>query len=153
MNLKAMFGRRYVVTMDTSLDAETPENRAEFRAKGEDIYYQEIKGRCGTVYNYSKTQVAIVLPTRAARRLAMLLGSALTLLQHADDAMCYKADASHVTSIVRFIKPKRLRQLTAERKAALAIRLARYRFQHSELTQTDRSSRTMSASVLPEAVS
>jgi hypothetical protein len=103
MDLNLMFGDRYEVSLDESWDAETPENRVEFLAKGEKWWYYEIKGKCGTVYPYSETQIAVVLPTRTARRLVKLMGSELTLLQHADDAMCYKADAKHAAAFVRFI--------------------------------------------------
>jgi len=127
MDLKQLFGDKYLVTLDESWEAETPQNRAEFQANDEEKFYYEIKGKCGTVYPYSKTQVAVVLLTRAAGRLVKLMGSELVLLQHADDAICYKADAKHAAAIVRFIRPKRLRQLTSEHKAALAARLARYR--------------------------
>ena len=44
-------------------------------------------------------------------------GPELTLLQHADDAMCYRADVKHATVLVQFIKPKFHRQLTPEHKA------------------------------------
>ena len=59
-----------------------------------------------------------------------LMGSELTLLQHADDAMCYKADAKHTPAIVRFIKPKRLRPLAAEQKAVLTATSCTHRFQN-----------------------
>jgi len=153
MNLKTMFGGRYVVTMDESWEAETPENRAEFLAKQEQWWYWEIRGKCGWVYPYGETQIAVLLPTRAARRLDKLMGSDLTLLQHADDDKCYRADVKHVSALVRFIKPKRLRQLTAEHQAALAAQLARYRLQHPRLTQTDRNSQAEPASVPQEMAS
>ncbi len=137
MDLVKMFGDKYHVTQDESWEAETPANRVEFLAKGDEVWYYEIKGKRGTVYPYSQTQVAVVLPTRAARRLVQLMGAELVLLQHADDSLCYKAGAKHAAAIVRFIRPKRLRQLTAEHKAALASRLARYRFQSPKLLQTN----------------
>ena len=153
MDLKRMFGDKYIITLDESWDAETPENRAEFKAKGEEWWYYEIKGKCGTVYPYSETQIAVVLPTRTARRLVKLMGSELTLLQHADDAMCYKADAKHTAAIVRFIKPKRLRQLTAEQRAAMVTRLARYRFKNPKPSQINRASETKPTPALPGASS
>lgn len=61
-----MFGGKYVITLDESWDAETPANRAEFLAKNEVWWYYEIKGRCGTAYPFSETEVAVVLPARAA---------------------------------------------------------------------------------------
>jgi hypothetical protein len=57
-----------------------------------------------------------------------LMGSELTLLQHADDAMCYKADVKHAQALVRFIKPKSLRQLTETHRAVLSARLAAHRY-------------------------
>ena len=69
MDLNKLFGKRYVVTLDPSWDAESPENRAESRPEDVPWHYHEIKGRCGMVYPYSETQIAVVLPTRAARRL------------------------------------------------------------------------------------
>ena len=52
---------------------------------GDPWWYYEIRGKRGWVYPYSETQIAVVLPTRAARRLMKLMGSELVLLQHADD--------------------------------------------------------------------
>src|ERR1019366_5225627 len=127
MDLREMFGDRYLVTMEESWGAELPETRAEFQAMSDGWRYQEIKGKCGMVYPYSEAQIAVVLPTRAARRLFKLMGPDLTLLQHADDAMCYKADVKHVTALVRFIKPKSRRPLTPEHKTTLTARLALYR--------------------------
>jgi hypothetical protein len=152
MDLKKSFGNRYVVAMDASWEAETPEHRAEFLAKGDEVYYYEIKGRCGMVYLYSKTMIAVVLPTRAARRLVKLMGHELVLLQYADDSMCYKADAKHAEAIVRFIKPQRLRPLAVEHKAALTDRLARYRSQNQKIMQTN-SSNVESAPALPGVAS
>jgi hypothetical protein len=122
-----MFGDRYLVTMEESWGAERAETRTEFQAMSDGWRYQEIKGKCGMVYPYSETKIAVVLPTRAARRLLRIMGPELTLLQHADDAMCYKADVKHAAALVRFIKPKSRRQLTPEHKATLAARLALYR--------------------------
>jgi len=127
MDLREMFGDRYLVTMEESWGAERPEIRAELQAMSDGWRYQEIKGMCGTVYPYSETQIAVVLPTRAARRLLKLMGPELTLLQHADDERCYRADAKHAATLVRFIKPKSRRQLTPEHKATLAARLALFR--------------------------
>jgi len=151
MDLKKIFGVRYIITMDESWEAETPDNRAEYLAKGDEVYYYEIKGRCGMVYLYSKTMIAVTLSTRAAHRLMKLMGPELVLLQHADDAMCFKADVQHAEALVRFIKPQRLRPFTAEHKTALADRLGRYRSQNQQLTQTN-SSNNESASVLPGVV-
>jgi len=135
MDLRTMFGDRYVVTMEGGLEVETAGSRPD--SEGDDVSwrYTEIKGKRGMVYPYSETQVAVVLPTRAAHRLMKLMGSELTLLQHADDAMCFKADAKYAAVFVRFIRPKRLRQLTAEHKAALAARIALYRFHSPKSSQ------------------
>jgi hypothetical protein len=127
MDLNKLFGKRYVVTLDPSWDAETPENRAEFLAAGDLWWYYEIKGQCGMAYPYNRISIAVILPTRAARRLVKLMGSELTLLQHADDEMCYRADAKHAEALVRFIKPKSRCHLTPAHKAALAARLAAHR--------------------------
>jgi len=127
MDLNKMFGHKYQVTLDESWDAERTETRAELQAMSDGWRYQEIKGKCGTVYPYSETQIAVVLPTRAARRLFKLMGPKLTLLQHADDAMCYRADFNHAETLVRFIRSKSLRRLTTEHKEALTTRLALYR--------------------------
>ena len=140
MNLREMFGDRYLVTMEESWDAEMPENRAEFQAMSDDWRYQEIKGKCGMAYPYSETQIAVVLPNRTARRLLKLMGPELTLLQHADDEMCYKADAKHAGALIRFIKPKSRRQLTPEHKATLAARLALYRSGRPRISLTNFSS-------------
>jgi len=78
MDLLTMFGDRYLVTMEESWGAERPETRAELQAMSDGWRYQEIKGRCGMVYPYSETQIAVVLPTRAARRLLRLMGPELT---------------------------------------------------------------------------
>jgi hypothetical protein len=137
MNLKTMFGRQYVVTLEESCVVETPENQAEARDDEEDWAYQEIKGKCGTVYPYSEAQIAVVLPTRAAHRLMKLMGPELVLLQHADDEMCFKADAQYSEALVQFIKAKSRRQLTPAHKAVLAARLARYRFQRPKPAQTE----------------
>jgi hypothetical protein len=110
MDLKKIFGDKYMVTLDESWESETPENRTEFLAKGKEVWYYEIKGRRGTIYPYSDTHIAVVLPTRSARRLVNLMGSELILLQHADDAMCFKADVQHTNALIRFIKPKRMRK-------------------------------------------
>jgi hypothetical protein len=132
MDLKQLFGHKYLVTMEESWTAETPENRAEFEDNGDRWRYYELKGKSGMVYPYSETQIAVVLPTRAARRLMKLMGSELVLLQHADDLMCFKADAKHAAAIVRFIKPKRLGQLSEAHKAILSARLAANRYRRGQ---------------------
>lgn len=151
MDLREMFGDRYLVTMEESWASERQENRTEFEAAGESWRYAEIKGRCGTVYPYSATQVAAVLPTRAARRLLRLMGPELTLLQHADDEMCYRADVKHATTLVRFIKPKSRRQLTPEHKATLTARLALYRSGGPRTSSMTFPSAINEAPHLPEA--
>jgi hypothetical protein len=150
MDLRKMFGDRYLVTMEESWGAELPENRDELQAMADGWRYQEIKGKCGTVYPYSETQIAVVLPTRAARRLLRLMGPELTLLQHADDERCYRADVKHATALVRFIKPKSRRKLTPEYKAALAARLALYRSRRPRTSSINFSSAINEAPHLPE---
>jgi hypothetical protein len=147
MNLHAVFGKRYTISIDPSWCAYCVERRAEFQPEQIPCEYHEIRGKCGWVYPYSETQLAVVLPTRAARRLFKLMGPELTLLQHADLEMCYKADAKHAEALVRFIKPKSLRRLTPKHKATLAARLARYRFQRPKTTQANHNLRTDSTSV------
>jgi len=149
VDLNQMFGDKYLVTIEESWGAETSENRAEFQAQGSQWWYWEIKGRRGTVYPYSETQVAVVLPVRAASRLVKLMGPALTLLQHADDEMCYEADAKHAEALVRFIKPKSLRQLTPAHKAALAARLALYRCRKPRLSRINLTSESTRSPHLP----
>jgi hypothetical protein len=127
VDLKKTFGHKYEISLDPSWEAETPENRAEFLVKSEEIFYYEIRGRCGMVYAYSWTEINVILLTRAALRLVKLMGPELMLLQHADQEMCYKADAKHAATFVRFIKPKRLQPFTEEHKTALSARLAAHR--------------------------
>lgn len=128
MDLRARFGKRYEISIDPSWGAERPKNRPESSADYPSWPYQEIRGKCGWVYPYSETELAVVLPTCAALRLVKLMGPELTLLQHADDEMCYKADAKHAEALVRFIKPKSRRHLTEAHKAALATRLEVHRY-------------------------
>ena len=153
MDLNKMFGHKYLVTLDESWDAETPDNRAEFLANGEKLWYYEIRGKRGWVYPHNETKLAVVLPTRAARRLMKLMGAELVLLQHADAEMCFKADAKHTATLVRFIKPKRLRQLTAEQKAVLATRLAASRYQKPNPAPKNHGSEVERAAVLPGVLS
>ena len=80
MDLKRMFGDKYLVTLDESWDAETPENRAEFLRQGRTVRYCEIKGRCGTVYPYSGPTSAVSFPPRRRSPL--------------DEAHGFRADAS-----------------------------------------------------------
>ena len=124
MDLKQMFGYRYLITLDESWEAETPENRAEFRAQGEEWWYWQIEGRRGTIYPFNASTIAVDVTPRRARRLEALLGAALTLHTRCDEVVAYKADVQHIKVILRFIKPKRPWQFTAEQKAALATRLA-----------------------------
>ena len=149
MNLKQMFGDEYVVTMDESWDSETTENRSEFRSKDDEWWYFEIKGKRGMVYPYSETDIAVVLPTRAARCLAKAMGSELVLIQRANDAASYRADIKHAPAIVRFIRPRRRRHFTAEQKAALAERLLPYRFQSPKSPQINPASSVILTPVLP----
>lgn len=150
MDLHKMFGDRYVVTMEESWGAERPETCAELQAMSDSWRYQEIKGKCGLVYPYSETQIAVVLPTRAARRLLRLMGTELTLLQHADDVRCFRADVKHTTTLVRFIKPKSRRQLSPEHKATLAARLALYRSGGPRTSSINSPSAINEAPHLPE---
>jgi len=124
MDLKKLFGHKYEISLDPSWDAETPENRVEFLTQGEQWWYYEIRGKCGTIYPFSATTIAVTLPTRAARRLMKLMGSELTRTQHADDAMTFKTDAKHTAALVRFVRPKCLHSLSETHKAALVSRLA-----------------------------
>jgi hypothetical protein len=126
MDLKKIYGHKYEIAMDPSWDAETPENRAEFLAKGEQWWYYELRGQRGMVYPFNASTLAVYVTPRTARRLERLLGPALTVHVRCDEAVVYKADIQHAAAIVRFIKPKRLRPLTTEQKAVLAARLARY---------------------------
>jgi len=109
MDLKKMFGRRYVVTMEEGWHEDSL-NTCNHAGIFDDRWrYAEIKGKCGRLYPYSETDLAVVLPTRAARRLMTLMGAALVLLQHADDAMCFKTDVRNAEAVIRFIKPERAR--------------------------------------------
>ena len=132
MDLSEMFGGRYVVSRDDSWAAETSENRGEFRAKGEGWWYWKVRGQRGTVYPFNATNLAVDVTSRRARQLEALLGPALTLHARCDEVVTYKADVRHLEAILRFIRPKRRRQLTTEQKGTLAARLAPYRFQGSK---------------------
>jgi hypothetical protein len=132
MDLKELFGSRYVVTLDPSCGGGMPDDQTGPEDGESDWECWEIKGKRGQVYSYSETSIAVLVSTRAARRLARLIGANLVLLQHADDEMCFKADAKHAESIVRFIKPKSRRQLTDVHKAVLAARLSANRFRRWE---------------------
>ena len=61
MDLMAMFGLRYVVTVDESWMAETRANRREFLAKGEQRWYFRIQGKYGEVYPYAEDTVAVLV--------------------------------------------------------------------------------------------
>ena len=152
LDLKAMFGNQYVVTMDASWDAETPENRSEFRARGKQWWYYEIKGHRGTIYPFNASTIVVDVTRRRASQLEALLGLALVPHTRCDEAVAYKADVQHIEAILQFIKPRRCKQFTAEQKAILVARLVPYRFKSPKVPHMDHASQTDSAPHLPGVV-
>ena len=139
MNLKQLVGDRCRVTMDESWSAETPENRTEFRNNGEEWRYQEIKGKYGLIYPYDQDFLSVSLTPKIAKRCMGDFGSDTTVLQMANDAITLKAPLKFLNRLLRYVKPKKIREYTPEQKAALASRLAAYRFKRKATPQNDAS--------------
>lgn len=150
MNLKQLVGERYRVTMDESWSAETPENRTEFRKSGEEWRYQEIKGKYGLIYPYNEDFLSVSLTLKMSRRCMTDISPDAEIYQRADDAITLKVHVRHLNRLLRYVKPRKVREYTPEERAALVSRSAVYRFK-SKVTPQNEPSGAFAAPNTPPA--
>src|ERR1041385_3511331 len=106
MNLRGLAGDRYVVSMDESWKAETAKNRMEFKANGEEWWYQEVRGKLGVIYPASESMIAVSLVPRVGWRLAAVLGPDVAVTQSSDEAVCLKTDVRNLAIALKYIKAR-----------------------------------------------
>src|SRR5438132_1291506 len=131
MNLKELVGHRYQVTHDASWLKETSENRTAFRKAGEEFWYYEIVSKIDEhwiMYPYSKEQLAISLSPRVAARAMEALGDHVSVIQKSDELITLKADGRYLTVLLKYLRPKSIRQHTKDQIAVMTARLTPYRF-------------------------
>jgi len=152
MDLKEMFGHRYVVTLDESWGAESPENRAEFEAQGAIWWYYEIKGKYGMVYPHGESIIAARVTPRIGKKLKTVLESDFVVIEDSIEALGFKTDVRNLKTILKFIKPKRRHQLTEERRRAMAAHMAAIRFRKPKNIKEKCTSGTLPGPIASEMI-
>ncbi len=127
MDLKAMFGDKYAVSLEESWKAETPANRREFLKNNQQWRYFEIKGKYGVVYLYSKDTLAVFVRVPQARRLHAFLAANGEFYTRCDEGITYITTLKRVRTILRLIKAKRRKAYGENERLRIAAHMAAMR--------------------------
>jgi len=127
MDLRVIFGHRYVVSLDESWMAEPRANRREFLAKGEQRWYFRIQGKCGEVYPYAEDTVAVLVTAPRAKRLMTFLSQYGERTLVSEDGAIYKVPSAKAGALLRRIKANQRHFLRKETRAAMLSRMAAMR--------------------------
>ena len=119
INLQEKYGKRYKVTMDESWNAESSENRAEWKANGEIAWYYEIKGKRGTLYMQKENACALEMTPQLYEKLKMLVPVVFEWTRDCDEGPTLLIKEPQLEAVVEFIQPRRKRVLSLEQKAHL----------------------------------
>ncbi len=153
MDLKEMFGHRYVVTLDESWEAEKPEHRTEFEAKGNVWWYYEIKGKHGRVHPHSESRIGARLSRRIGKKALAALGQDLEILEDSIEAIGLRTDVRNIKMLLKLIKPTRRHQLSEERRQAMSAHMAAINSRKPKIIQENGTSGTLPGPISCEVIS
>jgi hypothetical protein len=155
IDLRAVFGKTYLVKMDESYAVEKRDLR-----NADEPWFQEVQGKYGTVYPYSDAEIAVAFDvgihkveasetgeesaspnpereinkTRGGlkKRDAFLsdIGHKANILQNAYDRIVYRVPNSLAGKAIKAIKGRRTRQLSEEEKIRRRENLEKGRLAH-----------------------
>ena len=109
INLREVYGKRYKIGIDPSWDAETPENRTWCRQHGEELYYYELLGKHGQLYNHSDTHLQMWIKPRLGSRLYRAIPPGWRVHQNASDGYAFVLPNSDIGLAFKWIKPRKKR--------------------------------------------
>ena len=129
INLKEKFGDKYKVRYEDSYYAQYGEN-----ARTVDPWYMILLCQHGHIFPCGGTRLAASATRMIGRKLLTIPGTEVK--QDGDDGMTVVFECADIQKILRIMRPKKVRKLSPEQKAAAIERLAQYRqAQNAETTQ------------------
>lgn len=119
-SLKELFDKQVQVTLDDSWNCPWPGGG---KTADEKLWYYEIKGKRGTIYPQSETEVTVEVSTRLGKKLISLFGPNCRVRRVCDEGMDIVIPVKLIKSTFRYIKPKFRKQLSQAQKDVLIARL------------------------------
>ena len=120
VDLKEMFGKRYRVTLDESYYHENESGKESNKWA-----YYEIVGRYGTLYPYSKSELAVYFKSNQIRNKVV---RGLKCLQNGQEESTYLLPSDKTHLVLDAIKPRKRRILSDSQLERLRIASQPYRY-------------------------
>jgi hypothetical protein len=117
LNLRELFSTRYRISRDEAFDSLS------------DPWSHQIPGRCGTIYPFSATLLAVDIDGHpgVAKKVAALPG--IRLHQDGDHEKTFVFPLGLFEQVAAIVKPRKRRRQTEEQKQASIVRLSGFQFQ------------------------
>lgn len=131
LDLMKKYGKRYKVSRDPSWDAETAENRTEFRKSGEEPWYWELIGRKGRLYPHGETVCAVLLSPRISAKLersSLFKSGEAKLKVVPDEGSIYLIPNATTDTVLPYLQPRKRRILSPEQRQKAIERLKAHSF-------------------------